>query len=97
MRKPVFHLVSRNLLRVPIVGTGSIGRNPPDVPVAGAVGVEVDPLAVVRIVGTVVIAGVGIELLRFAAGGGNAEDIVISGTAVGSGMLQHIGQILSVR
>src|SRR6266478_8476222 len=42
-------------------GTGAARRHAPDVPATAAIGVEVDPLAVRRILRTVVIARIGGE------------------------------------
>ena len=52
-------------------------------PICRTIGIEIDPFAVRRIVGAIVISRVGIELLRWAAGSGHAEDIELAGTALG--------------
>src|SRR3954447_20777963 len=58
VRKPVFQVVVRYLFGLFIIHSCAASRHAPDVPTAGAVGVEVDPLAVRRVIGPIIVAGV---------------------------------------
>jgi len=46
MREPVFAGVARDALRFAIVWAGAFGWESPDVPSAGTIGVDVNPLSV---------------------------------------------------
>src|ERR1700737_3180120 len=78
MWEPVLQLVAGNLLCFRIAGTRPIRRYAPDIPTSGAIRIEVDPLAVERVIGAVVVTGTGGESLFRAACGGHAEDIEIA-------------------
>src|ERR1039457_3670462 len=68
VREPVFPFVVSDALGLGVLRPGAVGRHAPDVPtvVGGSqtVGVEVDPLAVGRVVGAVVIVA-GVRQLFF--------------------------------
>src|ERR1039457_7481886 len=66
-------VVAGHLLGFGVARAAALGRNAPDLPLAGAVGVEVDPLAIRRILGTVVVGALGSEALLVAARRGDAE------------------------
>ena len=70
MRKPIVELVVRYLLLL-----GAVGAHPPEVHPAGAVGVEVNPLAVGRIIGAVVQAPCRREPRLRAAAGRDAVNV----------------------
>src|SRR6266545_2217601 len=67
MRKPVLALVAGDALRFGIARTRAPGGDAPDVPASRPVGVEVDPLAVGRVVRSVIVAGMRGEPLLFPA------------------------------
>ena len=76
----------------PIVRAGAVRRYPPDVPTTAAVGVEVDPLAIARIVGPVVVRRIDGQSLLRAARGGHTIEVVLLAVPVG-----HEGQVFAVR
>src|SRR5579885_3315945 len=78
MRKPILHVVAGHLLGLHIALSGSAGWDAPDVPTAGTVGVEVDPLAIGRVIRAVIVAGASGQTLLRAALYGNAVDVEIA-------------------
>src|ERR1700688_4040498 len=75
MGEPVFEFVVGYLLGLGILFAGPIRRDPPDVPAAGTLGVEVDPFAVGSVFGAVIVRALRGEPLLFAAGYGNAKKV----------------------
>src|SRR5580692_7487956 len=57
MREPIFEFVARDPLSFAVSWTGALGRKSPDIPSAGAVGIDIDPFAIRRVVGTIVRYG----------------------------------------
>ena len=76
MREPVLLGVLGDSLGLAVAGAGSVGREAPDVPATGAIGVDVNPLSVfgiiggiaTGIVGAVIEAGIGGEAFFLASG-----------------------------
>src|ERR1700686_1499632 len=89
--EPVFPFVAGDPLGLGVIGACAVGGHAPDVPASGTIRVEVDPLAVGRVLGSVVISGVGGQALLGAAVDRDAIDVEIV-AALGA----H-GQPLSVR
>src|SRR5882724_1951212 len=77
MGEPVFLGVVGDAFGFAVVRAGSVGGEAPDIPSAGAVGVDVDPLSVDRIVGAIVEAGIGCKAFFRAACDGNSVDVEI--------------------
>src|SRR5713226_4225297 len=80
MREPVFPGIAGHTLRLGIVRAGAFGGESPNVPSARAISVDVYPLSVGRVIGTIVKAGIRRQPLFFAAGRRNAVDVEISAT-----------------
>jgi anti-anti-sigma factor len=74
--EPVFESITHNHLGLRIVGTSAIEGETPDRFLVGSIGVDVDPLAVRRIVRAVVMVNIGRELLLCAPIGGHAVNIL---------------------
>ena len=78
MREPIFSGVASNALGFGIVGASALSRKSPDVPSTGAIGVDVDPLSIGRIIGAVVEARARSQPFFLAAHGRNAIDVEIA-------------------
>ena len=91
--EPVFESIAHNHLRLRIVGTCAIERKTPDRFLAGPIGVDVDPLAVRRVVRAVVLVDIGGELLLRASVGGHAVNVILAAAVA----LRHEGKRLVIR
>src|SRR6266481_1497235 len=81
--KPVFTVIAGDSLSFGVIGACAVGGHAPDVPASGAIRIEVDPLAIRRVLRSVVIAGVGGQALLGAAINGDAVDVEVV-TALGA-------------
>ena len=93
MGEPVFEVVADDHLGLGIVRASAISRQTPDGFFAGAIGIDVDPFAVGRIVGAVVVVDVRGESLLHSPGSGQAVDVKLTATVA----LGHEGERLVVR
>src|SRR5580700_5967051 len=78
MRKPVFQFIAGDALGFSIAGTGAVGGKPPNVPTARAIGIDVDPIAIRRIIGTIVVDRARSQLLFSAAAYCDTKDIEVT-------------------
>src|SRR6266481_2085565 len=79
MREPVFQLVVGHLLGLRVARSGASCWHAPDVPSAAAIGIEVDPFAIGRVFGSVVVAALRGEALLGAASGGHTKEFELAG------------------
>src|SRR5579872_1977981 len=79
MRKPILEFISGDALGLAIVRPGAIGGHSPNVPTTRPVRVDIDPLAVRRVVGTIIIDRTRSKLL-FTSAGRNTKDIEVVAT-----------------
>src|SRR5229473_426453 len=92
MREPVFPGIAGHTLRLGIVRAGAFGGESPNVPSARAISVDVYPLSVGRVIGTIVKAGTRGQPLFFAAGRRNAVNVEISATLSDKGQPTTVGR-----
>src|SRR6266404_2264512 len=78
MRKPIFAGIARDPLGLAVVRSCAIHREAPDVPSARAIGIDVNPFSIGRIVRTIVKAGARSQPLLFSASGRHSIDVEIS-------------------
>ena len=92
MRKPIFQFIAGDALGLGIAGTGASGGESPDIPASGTIGIDVNPVAVRRIIGAVVVGRVRSQLLLAPAVYADTKDIEV--TAI---PLANEGEPLAVR
>src|SRR5258706_1219969 len=80
MRKPIFTGIARDPLGLAVVRSCAIHRESPDVPSARAIGIDVNPFSVRRIIRSIVKAGARSQPLLFSAGRRHSIDVEIYAT-----------------
>src|SRR5579872_251761 len=78
MGKPIFQFIAGDALGLGIPGTRAASRESPDVPAAGTVGIDVNPVAVRRIIGAVVVGVIRSHLLLSPIVYGDTKDIEVT-------------------
>src|SRR5579872_700316 len=78
MRKPILQFIAGDALGLSIAGTSAAGRESPNVPAAGTIGIDINPVAIRRIIGAVVVGRVRCHLLLSPTVYGDTKDIEVT-------------------